>query len=227
MAGDHALPGEPGVGPDVLIHPEGIHTVQAGRVRDPTLRLDADRGPRGMPGDTELVRQRRHGRVRVCEGVGGPPCRPSRQFGTRWSQFMILAERGGRARRVGAAPQAFGPDQPYRSPETGDVVQPHEPATVPDRDDPTRPAPLQYRVSLDTEGQDTTRLGDRRDMHALDAEQRIGTRAPRLGRAERSITHVRVSSARVASTLPIQEALTPSRPHATPNPRPPTRHART
>lgn len=191
--GDHAGSGRAGVGPDMLIDPERIYPGQPAGRCDPPGGFDPDRVPDGVPGDVELMGQGGDRGVEMLERIGRPPGGPGGELRPWSCQRVLLCERRSRAVRVRAPPDTFGPQQPHRAAETGNVMETDLAASMPDRDDAAVGAAGDVLPGFDAQKQAGTGCRDGADADALDTEQRIRARAPAATGTRHRVIHVRVS----------------------------------
>ena len=128
--GDGPVDPDPRRPPDVLIHPEGLHSGEPGRVSRSGLRLHLDRVPGRMPVHAEMSGQRRDSGVVVAERTGCPCRRPGRQHHPRRRQLVGLTEGLGRTRRFSTAPHPHQPAEHGDPAEARSIMQPPSSAAV-------------------------------------------------------------------------------------------------
>jgi hypothetical protein len=133
--GDGPINPDPAGPPNMLIHPESLHTGQSVRIAGAGPGLELDRVPRGVPVHAEVPGQRRHRRVIVGQSVGRPPYGAHGEHRTRRGDLMDFAEHPGRTVRLTAAPQSFQPPQDCDPTQARRVVQHPESAAMASRDD--------------------------------------------------------------------------------------------
>jgi hypothetical protein len=90
----------------MLINPERFHPVQPPGCGGEPDRFRPDRPPHGVPGNAELMRQRRHRGIEACQRVRGPCNSPSAQRHTRLAQIKGtgLPKHGMSCSRTGRRP---------------------------------------------------------------------------------------------------------------------------
>ena len=221
--GDHPGSRRAGVGPDMLINAERVHAGQSVLGPDAPRGFCLDGGPGCVPGDAELVGQGRDRGIEMLQRVRRPGRSAGSEFRPRSGQRMILGECRSRAARVRAAPDTFGPQQPHRPPEAGDVMEPDLPASVPDRDDAALRAAGDVLPGFDVQNQSGRGCRDGADVDALDTEQRVRTSAPAAIGTRHRVIHVRVSFGYwLLGRYQFKEALTLSC-RTTPHRQPPAR----
>jgi hypothetical protein len=177
----------------MLVHAECIYSLQPARRTDAPDRFCLDGVPDGVPGDAELVGQRRDRGVKTLERVRRPVHRTGGQFRPGTGQRMHFGERGPRAVRIRAPPHALGPQKPHRPAETGNVMQTHVPAAVTGRDHAALRAAAEALTGFHAQQQARSGRRDRTDVDALDTKKRISPLAPATARTGSSIGHIRVS----------------------------------
>jgi hypothetical protein len=165
--GDHAGSRRTGVGPDMLIDSQGVHSCQPADRCDQPGGLGLDGVPGRVPGDAELVRQSRDRRIEMLQAAGGPRDRPGSEFCPGTGQRVFLGEGGSRAVRIRAPPNSFGPQQPHRPAETGNVMEPDLSASMADSDDPAIRAPGEVITGLDVQKQSDSVRCDGADVGYL------------------------------------------------------------
>jgi hypothetical protein len=115
---------------------------------------------------------------------------------------------------VRASPHAFGPQQPHRLPETGDVMEPDMAAPVANSHDAAVTATREVITGFNAQKQARPGCRDNADVDALDTEQRIRARAPAPTGTRHRVIHVRVSfGIGLLGRYQFKEALTSFPPH--------------
>lgn len=153
----------------------------------------SDGVPDGVPGDPELVVQGRDRGIEPLQRVGRPVGGSGGEFRPRPGQRVFFTECCFWAVRVRAAPNTFGPQQPHRLAETGNVMEPDLAASVADRDDAAVRATGEVHTGFDAQYEASPGCRDGADVDALDTEQRIRAHAPAASRTRHRVIHVRVS----------------------------------
>jgi hypothetical protein len=206
--GDRSLGvSDPGWSPDVFVDAQDLHPDQSGRVAQPPGRLSLDRVPAGVPVDTEVSSQRRHGGVVDGQRIRRPTRRAGGQLRPRRDQVVLFGEHLDRAVRFAAAPQSGQPHQPDRYPEARSVRDDPSTPAVADRDDAALRAAADVSVGLDGQHHPLRLSFDGQDMHPGHVEQQVGTRAPERARGARRVIHVEVFNRSVSLVASDPEGL--------------------
>ena len=109
--------------PDVFVHPQARHTVEAGLLGRQAFQLWFHRPPQRLPRHPELAGQAQDGGVLAAELTDRPPDRPGRDRGPRGDQGGdLLREHAPRTVRVGAPPDALPPHEADRDTTCRDVA---------------------------------------------------------------------------------------------------------
>jgi hypothetical protein len=90
----------------------------------------------GLPGDAEIMGQRRQRGVVIAERIGGPPDRSHRQHCPRRRDRMLLGKRRRGTTRLEASPDSAQPAHHRRPAQAGRVVQHSAAAVMSDREPP-------------------------------------------------------------------------------------------
>jgi hypothetical protein len=191
--GDGPIDPHPAGPPNMLIHPNGFHTGQSGRVAGADFRLDLDGVPGGVPVHTQMAGQRRDRRVIVGQSVGGPTYGSHREHRARRGDVVGFAEHPDRARRLPAAPHPFQPPHHRDPAQAGSIVQHSGAAAVAGRNHPARRAAGFDLIRLHRHDQPAvTIIPNVEHVHARNIKDRIGSGAPAHTRATHRVGHRRV-----------------------------------
>jgi hypothetical protein len=143
----------------------------------------------GLPGDAEMMGQRRQRGVVIAERIGGPPDRSPRQHCPRRRDRMLLGKRRRGTTRLEASPDSAQPAHHRRPAQAGRVVQHSAAAVMSDREPPasrtaSRAQANQTRPSAPAAANHRLNFGH---VHGWNVEHRIGPGAPARTRATHTV----------------------------------------
>ena len=117
--------------PNMLVHAQDLHALEAGRV---VRRLDHDwsnLGPDRVPGRAQLAGEAQERSRLTAELSDFPPDHPRAQQPCGLQTFVLLDESGFVAERLAADPATFAPPAPHRPTRPGRVDhRGHHPAVT-------------------------------------------------------------------------------------------------